>query len=157
MVMHPYLMSGLADSVTVIEALFRSIPESRWDERIRPERFSAREVIAHLADWEPILHGRMEAAVANPGAFTPALDEGQMAIENRYDLRDPHEDMRRFAAARQKTIAWLNALPAGAWTAHAMHPEKGRLTVDDMANMFLGHDLYHAEQLALYQVQPAGV
>ena len=114
----------------------------------QPERFTPREVVAHLADWEPILREeRIVVPIAQPGCSVKAYDEGDLAIANNYAASDPLESARTFAEERAKTIELLRSLDAGQWDAYFTHPERGRMTVYDMANLLVGHDMYHVEQL----------
>ena len=49
-----YLMKGLESAPVVIKRMLRTADSVDWDRRPDPERFSLREVLSHLADWEPI-------------------------------------------------------------------------------------------------------
>jgi len=146
--MHAYLMPALELSPRLIARLFSQIPKERWDVPVEPDRFTPREVIAHLADWEPIMLGRMKSAAAHPGAAIEVFDEGQMVVENDYRGSNPDVQLKLFAERRAGTIAWLRALPQEAWSRSFLHPERGLQTIEDQANLFVGHDMYHGEQLS---------
>jgi hypothetical protein len=141
-------MPALELSPRLIARLFAMIPDAQWDVALDKDRFTPREVIAHLADWEPIMLARMQSAVAHPGAAIEASDEGQMAEEHNYRGSDPKEQLKLFAARRAETIAWLRALPREAWDLSFLHPERGLQSIEDQANLFVGHDVYHGEQLS---------
>src|SRR5437879_4197786 len=51
-----YVLAGLTGSPDVLEALLKDVGpnDPAWDKRPDPERFTIREVLAHLADWEGI-------------------------------------------------------------------------------------------------------
>jgi len=112
-----------------------------------PGRFTPREVIAHLCDWEPISRGRMQTAQRTPGAVVPDLDEGQRAKDQDYASWDPIQTSEEFIRRREETIQWLQSLPEEDWTKTAVHSAKGEMTIYDYANLELGHDMYHLEQL----------
>lgn len=148
--MNPYLFPGLGFGPVTIERLIGLIPESRMDEPLGPGRFGPREIVAHLADWEPILLERMRASRDTPGATIEAYDEGELAEKHGYRSSDPREQAALYRKRREGTIAWLKSLSAEDWDKHGVHTERGRQTVYDQANMLLGHDLYHIEQLSAY-------
>jgi hypothetical protein len=148
--MNAYLLPSLEFGPLVVRRLLDRLPADRLDETLRPDRFTPREVIAHLADWEPIMRDRLRIALERPGAEIPAYDEGQMAIDHRYAELDPVAQAELFIRERAETAALLRGLPAEAWEKHAFHPERGRQSVEDLANLLLGHDLYHIEQLTEY-------
>ena len=148
--MNPYLLNVLETGPAVLRRLLAKIPEARWDERTDVTRFSLREAVAHLNDWEPILLERMQTAHDTPGAAIAVYDEGERALKYGYAALDPLEQAAEFAARRKATAEWLRSLPKAAFANSVQHPERGEMTIEDQANMLLGHDLYHLEQVSAY-------
>jgi hypothetical protein len=145
--MNYYLFPGLEFGPRIVEQIVKQIPGARYDDRTDPERFSLREAVAHLADWEPILRDRIVLAVENPDSPVEGMDESVRATEVNYASWDVAEQLRKFSTERSKTIAYLRGLATEDWEKAVIHNEKGRQTVMDQANQFLGHDLYHIEHL----------
>lgn len=143
--MHPYLLPGLELSPRAFQRLTAQIPAGRYDETTDPDRFTFREAIAHLADWEPIFLARIEAGVKENGAAIFGIDESKRAAEQGYENWDVHESLEKFRAAREKTVAYLKAMSPQDWESTVVHNEKGAMTAYDQANMLLGHDIYHFE------------
>ena len=50
-----YIISGLASMPGFYWREIEGFSAKDWDARIAPDRFNNREVMAHLADWEPML------------------------------------------------------------------------------------------------------
>ena len=125
------------------------MPEDKWDEPLEEGRFTPREIVAHLADWEPILLERMRITRDTPGGRLQGIDETQRAEEQGYS-RDAGEQGELFLARRKETIAWLRTVRPEDWAKHAEHTERGRMALADQANALLGHDIYHIEQLSAY-------
>lgn len=148
--MNFYLLPAIQFGPQVVQRLVGQLRADQLDHVRHPGRFTPREVIAHLADWEPIMRERIRTALASPGSETPAYDEGQMALEHHYADQDPETQAEVFIRERNATAALLSGLTAEDWHLHVHHPERGRQTVEDMANALLGHDLYHIEQLTEY-------
>jgi hypothetical protein len=140
-----YLLKTLDFGPIVLERIVAQVPASRLDERSDPDRFTIREVAAHLADWEPILRGRFQQMLDEPGSFLEPRDEGQLAIDNRYSELDVAESLRRFMDERAVTSGMLRGLAPEQWEKFGVHREVGHMTVSDLANMMLGHDMYHLE------------
>ncbi len=148
--MNVYLVPALEFSPVVFERLLNQIPLSRLDEAITEERFTPREVLAHMADWEPIMRSRIQQACEQPGSIIEVFDESEMAISHAYAESDPREQSLLFRRERQITVAFVRSITAEDRVKTATHPERGVLSVDDLANVLLGHDLYHIEQLSAY-------
>lgn len=145
--LNPYLFPGLELGPVIVSRLVSRIEHHRWDEPTAAGRFSPRSVVAHLADWEPIFRARMEVAKNSPGASVEVFDEGQREVGQKYAQTDPRERAEAFRRERADTVAWLRTLGAEDWTKSIQHPERGTMTISDMANMLVAHDTYHVEQL----------
>lgn len=148
--MHPYLVPALELSPNVFERLLEQIPAVRLDEAIVYGRFTAREIAAHIADWEPIMRGRIELACRTPGAVIAVFNESEMAVANGYSGSDPREQLREFRRERQATVDFVANVHRQDWGNIVQHPERGPLSAYDLANLILGHDLYHIEQISAY-------
>jgi hypothetical protein len=143
-----YLFHGLQGSLPVFELLVSKLRPDQLDVPTHPDRFTPREVVAHLADWEPILLERMKTAKSNPGAPIPAYDEGEMAIQNRYSEKDVQAQLSAFKKLRGETIGFLRSLSKEDWEKHYRHPEQGLKSIEDLSAMMVGHDQYHLDQLS---------
>lgn len=148
--MNAYLFPGLEYGPRIVERLVAQIPVGRYDEKTNPDRFTLREAVAHLADWEPILRARIAKAIAEPDASIQGMDEGLRAQEMGYKDLDVRVQLATFTTERNITIAYLRSLKPEDWSKAITHNEKGRQTVSDQANQLLGHDLYHIDHLMEY-------
>lgn len=148
--MHPYLLRSLSNGPTVMQRIVRLIPADRYDAALIAERFTIREVIAHLADWEPLFRGRMEIAFATPNAKIVSYDEGQRALDLKYAEANIDVQLELFATERAKTKAFVSKLDPVQVRQQYVHPELGPMTIEDQANMLIAHDMYHIEQLSAY-------
>lgn len=148
--MNAYLFPGLEFGPVIVERLVSQIPAARYDEKTEPSRFTLREAISHLADWEPILRDRIKLAVERPDSPVQGMDESVRAIERNYQGLDVQEQLSQFKQERAATIAYLRSLTTDDWSKAVVHNEKGRQTVADQANQLLGHDLYHIEHLTQF-------
>ncbi len=135
----------------LIEREINRLGAEHYDLKTDPNRFSAREGVCHLADWEPIMLARIKVGVETPGGRIEAYDEGQMALDHDYQSKDPKAELARFKADRQKTIQYLSSLSKEDFSKTVMHPERGEMTVNDLAHMLVSHDVYHLEHLASMQ------
>ena len=145
-----YVFSGLQLSPHAMRRIVAHIDPSRYDEHLDPDRFSPREVLAHLADWEPTWRGRIEQAVASPGCTVEVFDEGQRAIDLHYRSIPVEQSIETLLRERGLTIELLKGLGESDWPKQYMHPERGIMSVLETTVAQLGHDIYHVEQLTAY-------
>ena len=148
--MHPYLLPVLELTPKTLERLISQVPEKRYDELTDPNRFTLRQAVAHLADWEPIFLQRIQAGVDKPGAEVFGMDESQRSVDKNYDSWDIKESLRTFAERRAQTVRYLQGLTAEQWQTTVRHNEKGPMSAYDQANMLLGHDIYHLEHASQF-------
>lgn len=143
-----YLYEGLIGGIRSLEIIVGKIPPPKWDTPTGPGRFTPREVIAHLADWEPRLRARLEAALQGNEPSVEAWNESDLAVQNRYSETDYRERLAHYVGEREKTIALLQSLKSSDFGLAFLHPEKGRMTIEDQSAFLMGHDLYHLDQLS---------
>lgn len=152
-----YLLSALEGAPDVIAALLTDLPAgdaALWDRRPDPERFTLREIAAHLADWDVIYRERLERTRDEDNPFLPDVDEGRVALDRDYARSDPRESLTRFARNRAAVVALLRALPADAWTRPAEKEGVGTLTVEAQVTLICAHDGHHARQVVAWLRPP---
>jgi len=145
-----YLVNALAGTPTVVEALLNTLTpgDPRWDLRPDPERFTLREVVAHLADWEPISLGRLRRTCAESEPRLPDVDEDRVALDNDYAHGDPYAGLERFRRERQVLVQFLREATPEAWERIGYREPHGPMNLEAQAVQILGHDGYHTQQIA---------
>src|SRR5205807_3137623 len=103
---HKYLIVSLGGTPEVAERLLKEVPadDPRWDFRPDPARFTLREVVAHLADWEPIHLERIRRMLEEENPVLPDVDEEKTAVDNDYAHSDPHGSLEWIRGGRQKIV-----------------------------------------------------
>jgi len=144
--MNRYVLSGLEFGPVVVERIIGQLDPKKLDTRSAEGRFTPREVAAHLADWEPILMGRIQQSVEQPGSVLATYDDDK-SNERKYSESNVTEQLAAFAQRRKATVAYLKNLQRDEWEKSAVHPERGAMTVLEWAAAIMGHDMYHIEQL----------
>src|SRR4051795_4045891 len=91
-----YLIHGLNSTPDVIEYLLKDATPEDYDRRPDPERFTIREVVAHLADWEGVWLDRATKVVTEDKPALESYDEGQWAIDHQYSTLDVKEQLAKF-------------------------------------------------------------
>ena len=152
--MNPYLLKSIGTGPIVVRRLVNLIPPDKIDTALGPDRFTVREVVAHLADWEQLFRHRIDRALTRPHTSVVVYDEGQRAIDMKYGRANIDEQLNVFASQRQKTKILLHSLTDDELQRAFIHPALGPVTVEDQANMLIGHDMYHIEQLTAYLILP---
>lgn len=151
--LHPgtvaYLLETLAATPGVLARLAapHGAQDARWDDRPDPERFTPREVVAHLADWEEIFLERLNQTLRDDEPTLVNRDEGAIAFERSYASSDPHASLKRFAHGRAQILAFFATVHGEAWTRVGVHEHYGPMTLETQLVQIAAHDGNHVMQL----------
>jgi uncharacterized damage-inducible protein DinB len=145
-----YIVNALDNTPVMLTAQLSPLPanDAAWDVRPDPDRFSLREIVAHLADWETIWLERFERALSEEAPLLPRPDITRRSEEQGYSNADPQECLTRFSEKRSALTARLRSLPEDAWERMAHLDRIGEIPLSGLAALALGHDSYHTRQVA---------
>jgi hypothetical protein len=127
--------------------LIQRASRSMLRKRPAPGKWSAGEILAHLADCEIVTGWRMRQILGAPGTSLQAFDQDEWAAAGHYEKRDPRKSLEQFRAAREANLALLKSLTPEQWKHHGMHAERGVETIQHITCMMAGHDLNHLGQV----------
>jgi DinB superfamily len=130
-----------------IERLIKGVPASKLRKKPAPGKWSAGEILAHLADCEIVTGWRVRQILGAPGTPIQAFDQDSWAAAGHYEKRDPRKSFEQFAAARAGNIVLMKSLTPEQWKQHGMHAERGVETIEHIARMMAGHDINHVTQI----------
>jgi hypothetical protein len=136
-----------AGTAKKLERLVKGVPASKLRKRPAPEKWSAGEILAHLADSEIVIGWRMRQILGAPGSPIQAYDQDSWAAAGHYDKRDPRKSAEQFRVVREANLALLKSLAPEQWKHHGMHSERGVETIEHIVRMIAGHDLNHTKQV----------
>ncbi len=131
-----------------LESVIRSRSRAVMGKKPAPDKWSAIEILAHLADAELAFGWRLRTLLAEKSARLTAFDQNVWADVGQYSGRSPARALLLFRLLRESNLALLRATPRGEWSAHAaMHDLRGRITLADLVQLEAAHDLNHLRQL----------
>ena len=135
----------LAASVDELSALVRDWPPARYDRNYAPGKWTARQILLHLAHVEMIDGVRLRMALSEPDyvvqPFTP-----DAWVHAETPAPGP-EVLAEFHAMRRMNLGLWRTVPANRWRQPFRHPECGAMTLEDLAAICAGHELHHLAQL----------
>jgi uncharacterized damage-inducible protein DinB len=153
--MTPYLFARLSVALTgtpdVLDGLLGSVvlDDPLWDFRPDPERFSLREILAHLVDLEAVWFDHFSRTRdANLTSFDK-FDSAQKVIDNNYAESNPIESLAKFRTERLKLTELIKTFSEDEWANQmVLPPPKGTLNIEAQAMFIAVHDGYHTGQAA---------
>ena len=129
----------------VAEALIGA-DDDELDAHPAPGKWSAREVVHHLADSEMTAATRLRLLVGtdNPQIFGYNQDE---FVRKLYYDRPIEASLQAFGAARACTVPFLERLTPAEWDRVGTHSESGAYSVDKWLQIYAVHAHNHADQI----------
>jgi len=140
-------LAVLTETPARLESLVRSTPPDRWRRRAAPGRWSAGEVLAHLADVEIVTGWRVRSILASDGVSLQPFDQDAWAEAFKYGDVDPAEALATFTATRASLLALLRRVDPARRQHHGLHAERGKEPIEHLIRLYAGHDLNHLKQI----------
>ena len=120
---------------------------SKLRKRPAPGRWSAAQILAHLADTEVVVGYRIRAILGAPGTPIPAFDQDRWAQAMGYEKSPARRSLEQFSAFRKANLDLLKSLSPAQWRVHGMHAERGEESIETIARLSAGHDINHLRQI----------
>ena len=130
-----------------LERLIKGVSAAKLRKRPEPQKWSAAEILAHLADAEIVIGWRMRYILGSPGVAIQAFDQDSWVTALHYDKRDPRLSLAHWRTAREANLALLKSLTPEQWKHFGMHSERGQESVEHIVRMMAGHDVNHLQQI----------
>jgi len=113
------------------------------DARPIPGKWSIREVVAHLADFEPVYCNRMKRVIAEEEATLLSGDPDLFAAKLAYGGRDIDEELALIEAVRKHTVRILRTLDPADFQRTGRHTTDGPLSLETLLKRITGHVPHH--------------
>ncbi len=146
-----YLFIALDATPGLCSALLKGLTGEEADFSPDLNRFSIREVIAHLADWDTIFLARIKLTVEEETPILQEIDEGGRALDFDYAHADVAKQLSLFHEHRLRLNDFLRALSSEQWERVCFHPEIGHMSVEALATLVSLHDTYHLNQITQWR------
>jgi hypothetical protein len=140
------LIARYKDGYRVVAAALEGASDRELDAKPGPDKWSAREIVHHLADSEMTSAIRLRLLVAEDNAAIHAYDQDEFA-RRLYYQRPIASSLLAFEAARRSTGELLDRLSDADWSRAGTHPEHGRYSVERWLEIYAAHAHNHADQI----------
>jgi DinB superfamily len=108
-----------------------------------PGKWSTLQVVAHLADFEPIFAERMMRTISHERPLLMTADENLFASTLNYQDRDVEEELAIIDLTRKKMARILRGLKADAANRVGVHAFKGLVSIEAQLTSAVNHIPHH--------------
>ncbi|MDE3154208.1 MAG: DinB family protein [Acidobacteriota bacterium] len=136
----------LADVPARLEEMTAAWTPDRWERSYAPGKWTARQILMHLAEGEAMMSVRIRMALAQDGYVFQPFDQEKWLGREPAAVTGPLA-LAAFLAMRGFELPLFRSLTPADRARVCRHPERGDVTVDLTLRTLAGHDLNHLAQL----------
>jgi DinB superfamily len=138
-------LDALADTPERIRRLVERWRDDQFERGYAPGKWTARQVLVHLAQIELALGTRSRFALTQAGyTVQPFSQDDWISLENTLDAGTA---LAAYVSMRRMNLAMWRTLTPEQLNRPFAHPEYGEITVAWTMAMMAGHDIHHLRQL----------
>ena len=138
-------LAAIADTSIRLRELLAGWSPAQFERTYAPGKWTARQILIHLAQTELALGNRARMALATPDYVAQAFD--QDAWMARESLLSGRNAIDALLGVAEMNRAFFASLSADDRATPFSHPEYGALTVDWLIHQMAGHGIHHLKQL----------
>jgi DinB superfamily len=135
----------IAGTAKQLASLIETIGPQRVEQSPAPGKWSAREILCHLADCEAVFAFRLRQTLARDHHVIDPFDQEIWA--RNYAAYTLPEALAMFSVAREWNLALLRSLSPEAMEKQVTHPERGTMILRTIVETMGGHDINHLRQI----------
>ncbi|MBI1872289.1 MAG: DinB family protein [Acidobacteria bacterium] len=140
------LIAKYKDGYRAVADALAGASDQELDARPAPGKWTAREIVHHLADSEMESALRLRRLIALDTPTLQGYDQDEFSRRLHYD-RPIHASLDAFRAARSTTGDLIDRMKPGDWQREGVHTESGRYSAETWLQIYAAHAHNHAEQI----------
>jgi hypothetical protein len=144
---HDRLVAEYLDGPQLLRDAIAGMTSEQIDAAPIPGKWSTRQVICHIADFEPVYADRMKRVIAEDQPLLMSGDPDLFAAKLAYNQRDIENELRLIEIVRQQMATILRAVPAETFQRTGMHSTDGPLTIETLLTRITGHIPHHVQTI----------
>lgn len=130
-----------------LKKLLKGMSEGELERKPAADKWSIKEVIAHLADHEVVYGFRLRCVAALDRPTLTGYDQDLFMQKLQHARATTKELFDSYAAARAANHALVERLDEDAFERIGMHAERGEETLRTIVTRNAGHDVLHEQQV----------
>ena len=141
------LVDRYAEGPAEVARSLEGFPNEHLKAHPIPGKWSACEIVQHLADSESISALRLRKLIAEHYPVIQGYDQEAYAQKLRYNEREIGPALEIFGLARSNTVPLLRLMSEEDWRRPAWHTESGPYNAESWLEIYSGHAHDHAGQI----------
>ena len=143
----PELLDRFRRGPELVAAALTGAAGAELDFKAAADKWSIREIAAHLSDSEIVAAERIRRIIAEENPRIEGYDEKKWAENLDYATRKPSHSLEMFRRIRTENYDLVKSLPEVSFERTALHSERGNTTLGEWIEIYARHAEKHAEQI----------
>jgi uncharacterized damage-inducible protein DinB len=135
----------ITDTPRRLAQLLETIGPDRVETAPAPGKWSARDILSHLADAEVAFAFRLRQTLAEDHHMIQPFDQDLWA--KSYPASDARLALAALSALRAWNVALIQSVEPAQMSKPVTHPERGTMTFQTIVETMAGHDRNHIKQV----------
>ena len=141
------LIAKYAAGYDEVTNALNGFPEDSLSTNVIPGKWSAKEIVHHLADSESTSAIRLRRLLVEDSPVIQGYDQDAFAVRLRYNEREMSPALEAFRSARETTVQLLRLMSDDDWVREGVHTENGKYTPEIWLTIYAAHAHNHAAQI----------
>lgn len=141
------LIDRYADGFAEVTRALENFPPHALTINLIPGKWSAAEIVHHLADSETTSAIRLRRLLVEDRPVIQGYDQDAFAARLRYNERDIQPALDAFRSARETTAQILALMDDDDWHRQGTHSESGSYSTEAWLQIYAAHAHNHAAQI----------
>ena len=133
----------IAHAPDQLRAAVAGLTPEQIDTPYRPEGWTVRQVVHHLADSHMNLYIRLKLALTEDTPTIKSYDEARWAELDDSEDAPIDVSVTLFDALQKRCVTVLEAMRPEDFARKLNHPERGILTIDELLSIYEWHGRHH--------------
>jgi len=143
----PLYLAQLAEAPAKLRAAIAGLSDAQLDTPYRPDGWTVRQVVHHLADAHLNWYVRPKLAITESEPTIKPFDENLWAQLPDARTGPIEPSLMLFEGVSARWVLFFQSLAPEQWSRKFMHPERGPLIVDDVPPAMVWHCRHHTAHI----------
>jgi uncharacterized damage-inducible protein DinB len=132
----------------LVQQAVRGMSEAQLDSKPIAGKWSTRQVVCHITDFEPVYADRMKRVIAENCPTFFGGDPDTFAAGLAYERRPVDIELELLVAVRRQMATILRQLKAADFQRTGIHSEAGSLSLETLLQRIVNHVPHHVQFIA---------
>jgi hypothetical protein len=143
----PELLERFRRGAELVAVAITGAAGPELDFKLAPDKWSVRQIVAHLADAEAANVVRLRQVIAEDNPTLVPFDQNAWAERTDYARRKPSQALETMRQLRADNHQLLKDLPPETYSRSGHHLKRGTMSLLDLLRLFAEHAEQHAAQI----------